>query len=178
MLPTTASTPLTRLLIYCTSAFCKPQPATKRTEPFMFSLAPEGKKAACWKEAPAADKPPQNGCKAEGVVWEYSSGSVVPKHRRHWGSLTHEGYLGLRAFLQVNTLLQLPERTTFIVKSVLQRVKMMRWASMDLIKASSSSLLDSFIPYESTMWKCIQQSLWMIENGGVIWRRDLKYSVS
>lgn len=39
--------PSNRLVIYCTSAFCKPRPATKRTEPFMFCLAPEGEKAAC-----------------------------------------------------------------------------------------------------------------------------------
>lgn len=35
-------------------------------------------------------------------MWEYSGGSVVLKHRRYWGSLTHEGYLGLRVFLEVN----------------------------------------------------------------------------
>ena len=40
------SMPLARLVIYCTSAFCKPQPATRRTEPCVFCLAPEEKKAA------------------------------------------------------------------------------------------------------------------------------------
>lgn len=32
-----------KAVIYCTSAFCKSLPATKKTEPFMFCLAPEGK---------------------------------------------------------------------------------------------------------------------------------------
>lgn len=86
-------------------------------------LSTEGgksKKKHVKRRSPAADKPPQNGCEAEGGVWEYSSGPVVLQHRRHCGSLTHEGYLGLRAFREVNVPLQLPERTTFVIKSVLQ----------------------------------------------------------
>lgn len=62
------------------------------------------------KGAPAAGEPPQNGCEAEGGTWEYSSGSVVLKTRRHQGSLAHKGYLGLRAFLEVNVPLQSPNR--------------------------------------------------------------------
>ena len=76
-------------------------------------------------------------------MWEYSSGSVELKHRGHWGSLTREGCLGLRDLLEVNIPLQSPERTTFIVQSVLQGVKMMRWASMDLIKVHLLKFISS-----------------------------------
>lgn len=99
------STPLTRSVIYCTSAFCKPLPATKRTEPFMFCLAPEGKKQHIKRTPQQLTSHCRRGARlkeAVAILTQHTSarwsGSIGLMHRRHLGSLTDGGYLGIRAF--------------------------------------------------------------------------------
>lgn len=167
MLPTTASFqhPSQGLSFTAHLHFASHSQQPKRTELFMFCWVPEWKTKQIKRRPQQLTSPLKMGARLKegcgNTITQHTfcttySGSVVLKGQKSVGQTDKLRLFRAESLACGKCSSAMTERTTCIVKSVLPWVQMTRWASMNLIKASSSSLFNTSTQCENTMWKCLR----------------------